>query len=171
MCAARVRHHDNDSCGRRHSGLMLPARATLAHFSISSTISFPQSAGEPAPATPIPILSARFTSGCRSSAPTRFYFRSPFWDSPACHGAWRTTRMPSVTLELRFLAGRLCLHRRHACLLREYDLRLCPQSGGRRQSLGSRRDHARMDFAVTAAVPSVRYPAADRRPESRRLRS
>src|SRR4029434_3875403 len=33
--------------GRRHSGLMLPARTTLAHFSISSTISFPQSAGGP----------------------------------------------------------------------------------------------------------------------------
>ena len=30
-----------------HSGLMLPVRITLPHFSISSAISFPESAGEP----------------------------------------------------------------------------------------------------------------------------
>src|SRR4029434_1543700 len=33
--------------GCRHSGLMLPARTTLAHFSISSAFTSPQSAGEP----------------------------------------------------------------------------------------------------------------------------
>jgi hypothetical protein len=35
---------------------------------------------------------------------------------------------------------------------------------------GQGRDHAQMDFAVAAAVPSVRYPAAGRRPESRQLK-
>ncbi len=44
------------------------------------------------------------------------------------------------------------------------------QGAGARQSLGSGRDHAQMDFAVAAAVPSVRYPAAGRRPESRQLK-
>jgi heme/copper-type cytochrome/quinol oxidase subunit 1 len=41
----------------------------------------------------------------------------------------------------------------------------------RRQSLGSGRDHARMDFAVAAAVPSVRYVAAGYGPEPRRRNS
>src|SRR5262249_26089557 len=41
--------------GRRlvdHSGLMLAARITLAHFSVSSTMNFPNSAGEPTTGVP-----------------------------------------------------------------------------------------------------------------------
>src|SRR5258706_1860233 len=39
--------------GPFYSGLMLAARITLAHFSVSSAISFPKSAGAPRrPATP-----------------------------------------------------------------------------------------------------------------------
>jgi cytochrome c oxidase subunit I len=70
-------------------------------------------------------------------------------------------------LELHFIDGRLHVCGRHARLLRQYDFRVRPQSTGKRQSLGSGRDHARMDLAVAAAVPSVRYPAAGRRPEPR----
>ena len=33
---------------RPHSGLMLAARITLPHFSVSSAMSLPKSAGEPA---------------------------------------------------------------------------------------------------------------------------
>src|SRR5262249_55082749 len=36
----------------RQSGLMLPARITLPHFSVSSAMSLPKSAGEPASALP-----------------------------------------------------------------------------------------------------------------------
>jgi hypothetical protein len=79
--------------------------------------------------------------------------------------------MPRRVADYPDVAGCVCVCGRHARLLRQYDFRVRPQSTGKRQSLGSRRDHARMDFAVTAAVPSVRYPAADRRPESRQLRS
>jgi cytochrome c oxidase subunit 1 len=74
-------------------------------------------------------------------------------------------------LELHFISGRLRVRGRDDRLLRQYDFRLRAQRAGRRQSLGSRRDHARMDFAVPAAVPSVRYLAAGRRPEPRRLKS
>ena len=35
-----------------HSGLMLAARITLAHFSVSSAMSLPKSAGEPASTVP-----------------------------------------------------------------------------------------------------------------------
>src|SRR5581483_1639198 len=38
---------------------------------------------------------------------------------------------------------------------------LHPQGAGRRQSVGHRRDHAGMDAAVAAAVPSVQRVAAD----------
>src|SRR5262247_2943253 len=40
----RVSKHYGMS-GRHHSGLMLAARITLAHFSVSSTMSLPNSAG------------------------------------------------------------------------------------------------------------------------------
>ena len=43
---------------RGHSGLMLPVRITLPHLSISSAISFPQSAGEPGSAH-APISASR----------------------------------------------------------------------------------------------------------------
>src|SRR5215472_6892697 len=36
----------------RHSGLMLADRITLAHFSVSSAMSFPKSAGEPTNGVP-----------------------------------------------------------------------------------------------------------------------
>jgi hypothetical protein len=42
---------------RGHSGLMLAARITLPHFSVSSAISLPKSAGEPA--STVPPRSAR----------------------------------------------------------------------------------------------------------------
>src|SRR5262249_49854467 len=38
--------------GRTHCGLMLAARKTLAHFSVSSAISLPKSAGESASTSP-----------------------------------------------------------------------------------------------------------------------
>src|SRR5262245_59489798 len=47
LASSRIQFSVHTGSGRRHSGLILPARTTLAHFSISSTISFPQSAGEP----------------------------------------------------------------------------------------------------------------------------
>src|SRR5262245_7814129 len=38
--------------GQTHSALMFAARITLAHFSVSSAMSLPKSAGEPASALP-----------------------------------------------------------------------------------------------------------------------
>jgi hypothetical protein len=60
------------------------------------------------------------------------------------------------------------LRRRHACVLRQYDLGVDPQSAGGRQSLGTRRDDSRMDLAVAASVSPVQHAAAGRRPEARR---
>src|ERR1043166_6035879 len=46
--ARRKFMEDRSSDGQRHSALMLAARITLPHFSVSSSISFRKSAGEPA---------------------------------------------------------------------------------------------------------------------------
>jgi len=48
ILSGRYRRDD----ARPHSALMLAARITLPHFSVSSAMSFPKSAGEPASATP-----------------------------------------------------------------------------------------------------------------------
>src|SRR3984893_19258263 len=40
------------TAGEAHSALMLPARITLLHLSVSSAMSLPKSAGEPASAVP-----------------------------------------------------------------------------------------------------------------------
>jgi hypothetical protein len=47
--------------GVPHSGLMFAARITLAHFSVSSAISLPKSAGEPGSITGLP---AGFIAPC-----------------------------------------------------------------------------------------------------------
>src|SRR5262245_18331062 len=48
---------------RHHSGLMFAARITLAHFSVSSAISLPKSAGEPGSIVPPRSASRAFTVG------------------------------------------------------------------------------------------------------------
>ena len=51
-----------------HSALMLAARITFAHFSLSSTTSFPKSAGEPGTTVPPRSASRAFTLGSASAA-------------------------------------------------------------------------------------------------------
>src|SRR5262245_50713086 len=55
------------AAGSAHSGLMLAARITLAHFSVSSAISLPKSAGEPA--NTVPPSSARRLLSAGSARP------------------------------------------------------------------------------------------------------
>src|SRR5262249_47404481 len=52
VTSSRIGTLSNVAASERHSGLMLAARITLAHFSVSSAMSFPKSAGEPASAVP-----------------------------------------------------------------------------------------------------------------------
>src|SRR5262245_16189618 len=47
----------------RHSGLMLAARITVAHFSVSSAMSFLKSAGEPGRTVPPRLASRDFILG------------------------------------------------------------------------------------------------------------
>src|SRR5262245_17411405 len=54
----------------RQSGLMLAARITLAHFSVSSAISFPNSAGDPGSATPPRSARRAFILGSSRAALT-----------------------------------------------------------------------------------------------------
>src|SRR5262249_15421005 len=51
-----------------HSGLMLAARITFAHFSVSSARSFPKSAGESASTSPPMSASRAFILGSASAA-------------------------------------------------------------------------------------------------------
>src|SRR5437773_7338538 len=55
-----ILHSPNECYGisRDHSGLMLAARMTLPHFSVSSAMSFPKSAAEP-PSTVPPMSASR----------------------------------------------------------------------------------------------------------------
>src|SRR5262245_50969764 len=50
-----------------HSGLMFAARITLLHFSVSSAISFPKSAGESASTSPPTSASRAFSLGSASA--------------------------------------------------------------------------------------------------------
>ena len=63
-------------------------------------------------------------------------------------------------LELRLVARLLCLVPRDDHLLRRRRACLHPQGAGGRQSLGSGRDHARMDALLAPAVPPVQRAAA-----------
>src|SRR5262249_43276280 len=51
--------------GRHHSGLMLAARITLPHFSTSSAMSLPKSAGEPGGSVPPGPAILVFMWGCQ----------------------------------------------------------------------------------------------------------
>src|SRR4029079_5550520 len=57
----------SDMC-RDHSALMPAARTTLAHFSASSTMSFPKLAGEPGSMMPPKSASRAFILGSESPA-------------------------------------------------------------------------------------------------------
>jgi hypothetical protein len=63
-------------------------------------------------------------------------------------------------LEPHLLDWRLHLRRRHGRFFRQCAARLRAQGSGRRQSVGTRRDHAGMDVAVAAALPPIRRSAA-----------
>src|SRR5262245_17400267 len=56
------------SAARPYSTLMLAARITFAHFSLSSTTSFPKSDGEPGTTVPPRSASRAFTLGSASAA-------------------------------------------------------------------------------------------------------
>src|SRR5262249_31722362 len=63
-----VRHSYRPETGDGHSGLMFAARITLAHFSVSSAISLPKSAGEPASTVPPRSASRAFILGSARAA-------------------------------------------------------------------------------------------------------
>ena len=65
-----------------------------------------------------------------------------------------------LRLEPRLLVRLLYLVRRHDHLLRRRRARVHAQGAGGEQPVGRRRNHARMDAVVAAAVPSVQRAAA-----------
>src|SRR5262245_22991680 len=67
----RFRYREIMACrpkDSRHSGLILAARMTFPHFSVSSAMSFPKSAGEPAVTVTPQSASRAFSLGSASPA-------------------------------------------------------------------------------------------------------
>src|SRR5262249_30701894 len=60
--------YEISTADRAHSALMLAARITLPHFSVSSAMSLPKSAGEPASAVPPRSASRAFILGSARGA-------------------------------------------------------------------------------------------------------
>src|SRR5262249_47430086 len=64
-----------------HSALMLAARITLAHFSVSSAMNLPKSVGEPASAVPPRSASRAFMLGSARAALLSLWSTSARWFS------------------------------------------------------------------------------------------
>jgi hypothetical protein len=68
LVRASVRHSRNGIMEYRHSSLMFAARITLPHFSVSSVMSLPKSAGESASTAPPRSASRAFILGSARAA-------------------------------------------------------------------------------------------------------
>jgi hypothetical protein len=83
LARGRIRRTSVTEYSAGHSGLMPAARITFAHFSLSSTTSFPKSAGEPRTTVPPRSASRAFSLGSASNSGNG---RDGTQCSRGCHG-------------------------------------------------------------------------------------